>query len=352
MTTANTAANLPRNSLGRLAIVTATALATQRTRADIVTDRFPNLGEAQRTLLTTPGPKAAAVESIDLPPSTGAGQLYVAVSQGTLLGRTPVLATVKLNSAFGAFPGTEPTGVIKVPGQPILLQRFDFSAVTVPAIRAVAEVAFSRELIEDSNAEGGIRDLMTRAVHKAADTELVRLALDGASATASGADSTFQLRAQVRAMVSALVAAGANAGQIVLAASPSTLVLLATASDMLGNASFPSITVTGGSLCGLPLLASFGVDDGAIVAIAGDAILRAAGSIEVMAAKSAMLEFADNPTGAAEPGETPVAQSRKRVSLWQANCVALNVWFTFGVGFVRDDRAAFIDGITLEGATS
>jgi hypothetical protein len=62
--------------------------------------------------------------------------------------------------------------------------------------------------------------------------------------------------------------------------------------------------------------------------------------------------MASDPTGSAAPGETPTAMTKQRVSLWQAGMVALRVLYTFGADFTRNTRAAFIDGITLEGSTS
>jgi hypothetical protein len=100
------------------------------------------------------------------------------------------------------------------------------------------------------------------------------------------------------------------------------------------------------------LVPTFGASDGAIVAIAGDAVLRAAGSVEIDVSTSARLEFASDPTGKATPGQTPVAQSKQPIDLFSTNCRAVRVFFEFGADFVRETRAAFIDGITLEGNTA
>jgi hypothetical protein len=346
------ASKLPRTAaLARLAI-TAALSSPQKSRHDIVAERWPAIGQSQRDLLTHIGPQAAAVESIDMPPSTAAGALYTGISQRTLLGALRVLADVKLRSTYSGFAATEPTGVIHIAGKADPLMKLDFSQPNLEPIVAAALLVISRELAQDSSAEAGLNDLLLRAVAKAADAEFVARALNGASASGSGADTPFQLRAQVRAMVAALIAAGANAALITLAASPATLVLLATASDPFGNASFPTVTVTGGTLCGLPLVPSVGVADGRIVAVAGDAVLRAAGSIDVQAATSGRLEFNSAPTGEAQPGTAPVAQSAKRVDLFAADMVGLRVYFTFGADFVRATRAKFIDGITLVGSTA
>jgi hypothetical protein len=129
-------------------------------------------------------------------------------------------------------------------------------------------------------------------------------------------------------------------------------VTLATAADGFGNASFPSVTMAGGTLCGMPLVPSAGAADGVIVAVAGDAVLRAPGTIDILRSEHSHLEFSDDPAGEAQPDTTPVDQGNPTVSLWQANLSALRIMFTFGCDFVRDMRAAFIDGVTLEGSTS
>jgi hypothetical protein len=353
MTTANTAANLPRTSaLGRLAILAALG-SPQRSRTAIVAERWPDVGDAQRTLLVrTGGPMAANVNAPDVPASIGVGQLYAGIAQQTLLGKLNVLADVKLRSAFGGYAAGEPLGIIKAPGKPIPLLSLEFSQPSLMPITAAALVVISNELAEDANAEDGIRNLLLRATTRAADEKFIALALDGAGATASGADTPFQLRTQVREMVAALVAAGGNPTLITLAANPTTLVTLATAADGWGNAAFPTVTLTGGTLCGIPLLPSSGAADGVIVAVAGDAVLRAPGTFDIQRSEHASLEFSDAPVGEAQPDTTPVDQGAPTVDLWQANLSALRVMFTFGADFVRDTRAAFIDGVSLEGVVT
>lgn len=360
MSTHQAAAQLPRTSaLARAVRVSIESERGAHTREQVIARSWPDIGDSQRELLATmgiPRPQGAnEVQSTNYPASTAAGQLFTGVAQETLLHnpRFKPLADVKLRSVYGAFAATEPTGVIHLPGESVPLMALDFSRPDLSPHVAAALVVISNELARDSNAENGIRDLLLRATRKAADTKFIALALDGASATASGADTAFQLRAQVREMLASLVVAGANLTMITLAASPATFVLLATASDGFGNAAFPTVSLTAPStLCGLPLVVSAGAEDGAIVAIAGDAVLRAAGSVEIHVSTSARLEHASDPTGEAPPGQTPVGQSKQPVDLWQNNMRAVRVFYEFGADFVRETRAAFIDGITLEGNTA
>jgi hypothetical protein len=357
MSTANVAAPMPRTSSLVRAVKVSMLAGSGQSRDQIIAKEWPDLGESQRALIASLGigrPQAAnEVQSTNYPASTAAGQLFTGIAAETLLGKQKVLAEVRLRSAYGAFAATEPTGVIHLPGEAVPSMDLDFSQPNLAPVVAAALVVISNELARDSEAENGIRDLLLRATRKAADTKFIALALNGANATASGADTAYQLRTQVREMVAALVAAGANTTMISLAASPNTFVLLATASDAFGNAAFPTVSLTAPStLCGLPLLPTFGAADGVIVAIAGDAVLRAAGSVEIDVSTSAKLEFASDPTGKAKPGVTPVSASKQPVNLWQNNCRAVRVFYEFGADFVRSTRAAFIDGITLEGTTA
>jgi hypothetical protein len=160
------------------------------------------------------------------------------------------------------------------------------------------------------------------------------------------------LLAQVNAACAALIEAGADARFITLTANPATLLELACASTTLGTRAFPEVTAQGGTLAGLPLMPSLGVAAGSLVAIAGDAVLRAPITPRVEASQNAQLEMADNPTGAAEPDTNPVDQSRTTVSMFQADLTAIRIVLTFGVDFARDLRAAFIDGIDLAGEVS
>lgn len=357
MSTHHSAAHVPRTSALARAVLASIASGNGISREQVIAKRWPDIGDSQRELIATlgiPHPQAAnEVQSTNYPASTAAGALYTGVAAATLLQQLKVLADVKLRSVYSAFAAGEPTGVIHLPGEAIPLMDLEFSQPNLQPVVAAALVVISNELARDSNAEAGVSDLLLRATRKAADTKFLALALNGASATDSGANTAYQLRTQVRAMVSALVAAGANTTMITLTASPDTFVLLATASDAFGNSAFPTVSLVAPStLCGLPLVPSFGVADGVIAAIAGDAVLRAAGSVSIDVATSARLEFASDPTGKATAGQTPIAQSKQPVDLFSTNCRAVRVFYEFGADFVRDTRAAFIDGITLEGSTA
>jgi hypothetical protein len=132
-----------------------------------------------------------------------------------------------------------------------------------------------------------------------------------------------------------------------MAASPTTLLDLATAQTSLGERAFNDITVEGGSLAGIPVLACHGVDDGELHLMAGNLVARAFGALTFRASKSALLEMASDPTGKAQVGQTPVAATKQKVNTFQSAMIALDVWAPFAVDFTADIRSSFINGIDL-----
>jgi hypothetical protein len=240
-------------------------------------------------------------------------------------------------------------GTIVGPNQPIKVLSGEYGRAAIDPVKAAAIIAVSRELTLQPSAEAGLKARLLRAATAAADAEFVRLALGGNAAIASGAAYPAELLVQVRAMVAALVTEGANPATVTLAASPMTLLLLATTVDLDGQVAFPSVTVTGGTLAGMPILSSHGIADGRIVALAGDTILRASVVPRIEASRNASIEMSDAPTGSAEIGTDVVPQSPKRVQCLQVDMVAVRIILEFGVDFMSTTPAAFIDGVTLDG---
>jgi hypothetical protein len=290
------------------------------------------------------------VPATDYPASTGVGQVQIGLGQLTLLGQLRGAIDLPLNIAIPCLAADDVSGaIIHTAGKAIPVISADFRRAELSPINAAAIVVASNTLLEQGAAESALTARITRAAVTACDAKFVALALDGAASVASGANTPALLLAQVSAAAAALIAEGADARFITLSANPSTLLELACASTSTGARAFPEVTAQGGSLAGMPFVASRGIAVGRIVAIAGDAVLRSPVTPQVEASQHAHLELADNPTGEAEPGTDAVPQSRTTVSMFQADLTALRIIMTFGADFTRDVRAAFIDGIDLAG---
>jgi hypothetical protein len=346
------AAGLPRlSALGKAAIAAGTSVGQNAEAIAMLAKRWAHLGDAQRATIDAIQRNAAGVQGPDLHlTSSGMGAVQTGLASLTLLGQLRGAIDVAINTFIPCLAADDVSGaVIRTPGQSIPCVRANIHRANMAATNAAAIIVASDELLQQASAETALTARIARAGVTACDAEVVSLALNGAPAVATGANTPALLLAQVNAACAVLIEAGADARFITLAANPETLLELACASTTLGTRAFPDVTAQGGTLAGLPLLASRGIAAGRIVAVAGDMVLRAPITPRVEASKNAVIEMSDAPTGAAEPETNPVSMSQQRVSMYQAGLVALKIVLTFGVDFASDVRAAYIDGISLAG---
>lgn len=296
---------------------------------------------------------AGEIGSTGFPDSIGVAQVVIGVAQTMLLGKLKGAVDMKINTTVPAFAmAGVPVGTIHALGVAAPITAFDFRGANLAAITAIAETVISIELARDSQSENAFGRLLLDACAVAVDKEFLRLAHNGGSAIASGANTPLLLLAQVAEMNRALAAAGNDPRFNTLACNPVTLVDIACAQNTLGERAFPDVQVSGGNLGGLPLVPSLGIAVGELHTVAGDAVLRAFGVPFVDASASATLEMSSTPGASATPGETPVGQTQRRISLFQEAMVGLRAMVPFGVDFRRDVRAKFVDGIDLSAPIS
>jgi hypothetical protein len=344
------AANLPRTGAFVRAAITMAMTQLEGPEPRALANRWAEAGPNQREAVRYFA--AGEVPSADVPTGTGIAQAQLGLAQQTILGQLRGAVDLALNTTVPFYAAADVSGAqIVAPGNPIPCLSLAFDKADLTARKAAAIIAVSRALLEQPSAEPAFSALLLRAAAKAVDAEFLRLALDGADPVATAANDPMQLLAQVNAACAVLIAAGADARFITLAANPSTLLDLATCSTTLGARAFPEVTSFGGTLAGLPLLPSLGVTVGQIAALAGDAVLRSTAPPRIETTTQATIEQSTQPTGKAEPGQTPVAASQVRIGLWQADMVAIKVTSNFACDFTRT-AAAYIDGIDLAGEVS
>jgi hypothetical protein len=317
----------------------------------VVAKHFDGLSDERKRQITRIQ-NANEVPSVDFPASTADAQLIAAVAQTTFLGRLPLAWDLPLNTHLHALAAEVPEAHILTDGKPIPLRAGSFNSATMSRITAKALTVVSVELLSQPTCEPALNAMLLRAAARAVDKETLARALNGADPLASGAASPEELRLRIREAVAALVAAGADPAGIAWAAHPTTCLDIGTYPTLGGDGAFPGVNIGGGNIAGMPLFATLGAEEGTLTAVASDCVGRTLLPPVIDASKSGNLEFSSAPTGEAEPGQTPVAASQVRVSLFQSAMVALRVDAPFSVAFGRDLRAVQIADVLPEIATA
>lgn len=186
-------------------------------------------------------------------------------------------------------------------------------------------IVTSEELLEFTEAEAILERDMRAGVIEAQDRRLVDPTSTATSdrpasitngqseIDASGAQSVGDIDGVVNALLSVLTAAGSNLLDAVLITTTENAVALSLTRNTDGSLAYPGVTVRGGTLAGLPLLASSAVPEGLLVAVDGGEILLADGAVEIHSSRVAMVDQAD-----------PIEGST-RVSMFQSENIAFKV---------------------------
>jgi len=246
--------------------------------------------------------------------------------------------------------------------------KFDFNATTVPFTKVAAIAVITQELarFSDPAAEGLVRDSLADTVIARVDTDLFDpdLAavanvspaglLNGvtpisiATNTIDYADPT-----SVRCAIALLWAPwdSTNIGaRPAYYTTPAVARQLAMAREPLGTLAFPGVTMTGGTLDGVPLrvsqyLANDGGSGGAPFILVDEAEIYLAddGSVTLDASDVASIEMSSTPAGSSST--TVAASSVNLVSMWQTNSIAFRAERFIWWGPRRSGALQWIDGM-------
>ncbi len=344
---------LPRpNDFGRALKAMALAALDGRTIDDVLDQHYAGLPDLNRK--TVHRILAAGVPPTTTGESIASGQAQTGLTWSTILQSLSGVMDVAASTSIPYYMrGSATQAVIHVPGKAIPVLRGDFHRIDMTPKEAAAIIYGSRSWLEQPSTEPCVRACLRDAVTKCVDETFVAAALGtNDSPIASGASTPVELLNHLNVLISALVAAGADVRHIGLAANPALCVQLALTSTAAGERAFPDITVQGGTLGGLPLLASQGVAAGTIVAFSGADTLRSPMRTRLEASRNGAIEADDAPTGFAEADEEVTSASANLISMFTTESVAIKAVTEFACGFIGDMPAAFIDGIDLAGSTA
>ncbi|WP_289105834.1 phage major capsid protein [uncultured Halomonas sp.] len=245
-------------------------------------------------------------------------------------------------------------------GQAKPLTKFDFGRKLLEPLKVANIAVCTEEVLRDSSpsAEMIVRDQLAAALRERMDIDFMdptKAAVAGVSPAsitngvtaipASGSGTADDVRADIRALFNAFITAN-NAPTTGVWVMPATTALaLSLLQNPLGQAEFPGLSMTGGTLFGLPVIVSQYVpsdSSGANVSLvnASDIYLADDGGISVDMSREASLQMDNAPS---HNSGTPA--SAQLVSMWQTNSVAFRAERTLNWMPRRSSAVAVLSGV-------
>jgi HK97 family phage major capsid protein/HK97 family phage prohead protease len=224
-------------------------------------------------------------------------------------------------------------------GKPKPLTKFDFEQMTLAFNKVAAIAVISEELIRHSSpsAELMVRNSLGDSVIARLDTDIVNPAItevvgtrppsftNGAQTYVSFGIDADSVRADVKRMVSFFIAANIPTDSIVIIMRQAQALSLSLMRNALGQKEFPDMTMNGGLLEGVPVIASQYPPTGIVTAVcASEIYLADDGGVAIDMSREASLQMDSSPTNTINNGASPpVPVAIELVSMFQTNSVAI-----------------------------
>lgn len=242
-------------------------------------------------------------------------------------------------------------------GQAKPLTQFDFNRTTLEPLKVANIAVATMEVIRDSSpsADVIIRDQLAAALRERLDIDFIDPAkaavagvspasiLNGVAGIVSSGTDADAVRGDIKALFSAFIAANNAPTSGVWVMPATTALALSLMQNPLGQSEFPGISMTGGTLFGLPVIVSEYVptdSSGAIVALvnASDIYLGDEGGIDLSMSTEASLQMDNAP-------DNPTTASTVMVSLWQRNLVGFRAERAINWARRRPTAVAYLTGV-------
>jgi HK97 family phage major capsid protein len=281
----------------------------------------------------------------------------------TIIGRIPGLRRVPFKIKIPRQTGAASVSWVgegKV--KPISSMAFD--SITMDFSKIAGIIVLSDELVRFSNpsAEALVRDELAAAIVQYMDSQFVdptKAANDVSPASitngvtpipASGTTGDA-LRADVRTLMASFLEDNSQMSTAVWIMRQQTALSIALILNALGQPEFPNISLSGGTLYGMPVVTSEGIpasggspSDGypIILANAGDILLADDGQVVIDASREASLQMDTTP-------DSPPTSSTVMVSMWQQNMMAIKAERYINWAKRRPDCVGYISGAKYVG---
>ena len=240
------------------------------------------------------------------------------------------------------------------------LTSFAFTRTTLPPTKVANICALTEESIRFSNPKSDmiVRDSLAAALRERLDIDFItpsKAAVAGvspasitngapaiASSTGTDADS---VRADIRNLYAKFASFNNPPSSGVWIMSSNMAVTLAMMTNALGQQEFGAMSMTGGTLSGMPVVASDYVTNIVVLVNASDIYLADDGDIAIDASREASLEMSDAP---AHDSKTPTGAT-SLVSMFQTNTVAIRAERMISWLRRRTGSVAYLTGVDWGG---
>jgi len=333
--------------------------------------RYPDNGRVLQYLEKAAVPAHTTGNSPNLMDPTNLSQEFLAwLRPQTIIGQfgtgnVPSLRNVPFNVAI-AGQASGGTGYWVGEGKSKPLTSFTFSRTTLGFTKVAAISVLTQELARFStpSAEALIRDGLRDALVERLDIDFVDPAhaavtdtspasiTNGVTPLTSSGSTADDIRADLGALIGAFVTTNQNVGDLVLIMPNTQALALSMLRNSLGQPEFGSVSLTGGTLQGIPVIASqyahtAGAGDMVIALNAKSIGLADDGSVSVEASREASLEMDSAPAGDAG---VPTANTTL-VSMWQTNSIALRAEREINWKKLRTGAVVYMEDVVWGGST-
>ena len=240
-------------------------------------------------------------------------------------------------------------------GKPKPVSAMAFDSVTLTFNKLAGIVPITQELMRFSSpaAETLIRNSLVQAITRLVDTTFLDPAVaavtgvspasitNGVTAVPSTGTTPEALRADLYTLLATYATANQSTDGLVLVMRSALALGIGMSRNAFGSKEFPDMTKDGGTLEGIPVIASQNVPTGLVIAINAPSVLLADdGGVNFDVSTEASLQMDSAP-------DSPATATTIMVSLWQANMVGIRAerfitWLKARTGSVQ-----YLSGVTI-----
>jgi HK97 family phage major capsid protein/HK97 family phage prohead protease len=279
----------------------------------------------------------------------------------TIIGRIPGLRRVPFKIKIPRQTGAATVNWVGE-GKVKPLTSMAFDTVTMEFAKIAGIIPLTEELVRFSNpsAEALVREELANAIIQFMDSQFVdptkasndvspASITNGVTPTTATGTTAAALRADIKTQMAAFLANNLGANLVWIMTQQQALAISLMVNS-LGQPQFPGISLTGGTLAGLPVIVSENIPstggspvDGypIILVKANDILLADDGQVTIDASREASLQMETAP-------DSPPTASTTLVSLWQHNMIAIKAeryinWAkarSTAVGFIQNAKYA------------
>ena len=252
-----------------------------------------------------------------------AAEFVALLMPATILGRIPGLTKVPFNTSV---PIETDTGTYNWVGQGLAkpVTKLGFTSAKVDAAKIAGIITITEELARSSEpaAEGVIRNAMIAGITKFMDQQFIDPAVAAVAGTRpasitngiAGTAATGDPFADLAALFAKFSAANVPLGGVALIMSTTNAMNLSMQLTVTGSPAFPSINATGGSIVGIPVIASETAGTNIVAVVPRYILVADDGSVTVDVSREASIQMDSAPAN-------PADATTVMVSLWQNNLV-------------------------------